>query len=157
MVGLVLGGISLISAGYSAYQESEAQSAGEDYQQQQLDIARQQQQFSAEQLAQEQYNYQQFTNTYGELAENMADYYTNLSPDVYSSQMNDALSSRFDQAQTQLSADMAVRGISGSGVEAGIATDMSSELATQQATIDRDAPAWVAEKQTNLYNQPVQP
>lgn len=156
-IGVVLGAVSVLSGLYSAYQQSEAQAAGESAQNRAMAIQQQQLQMDQERLQAEQYKYNEFQNLYGSIEENMANYYRTLSPTVYTSQMSAALTKQFDAASTQLRENMAARGIVGSGVEAGNMAELHSDKALGMAQAEANAPAWVAQQQQQFYSNQALP
>ena len=163
MFGAIAGGFSILSGIYSAYQQSEAQKRGEDFQSQQLATMRRQEQAAKQeqqrvaQMTSEQMNsansqYMRYKEMYGGIEENLANYYNNLSPDVYSGQMKEAISRNYETAGRQLSENLAARGIQGSGVEAQGLMNLEESRANSMAQADIQAPQMVAEQQANFFN-----
>lgn len=164
MLGAIFGGLSILGSIYSAYKQYEAQEAGEELQNRQLDIAQQQvnvmkqgQRLSEQQQAAAQFAYNQFQQTYGSIEQNMADYFSNLTADSLNTKMQDALTQRFSQAQERLNQNMALRGIQGSGVQAGAQSNLASTEALARAQADIQAPEMVAQQQAQFYNQTARP
>ena len=163
MFGAILGGFSVLSGMYSAYQQSEAQRRGEDYQAQQAAMMKQQQdaanrnQAQLQRMNSEQMNaaatqYNQYQEIYGGIEENLANYYQNLSPDLYSAQMKDSITKQYEQSSQNLSANLAARGIQGSGVEAAGMTQLESDRMMGNAQADIMAPQMVAEQQGKFFS-----
>jgi hypothetical protein len=154
---MVMAGASVLTGLYSAHQQGEAMKAGQASQAGALAVQQEQLQLSREQMQADAYRYQEFKNLYGDIEQNIADYYTNLSPDVYTSQMNSAITNQFNTASTQLRQQMALRGITGSGVEANNMTNLYAQKATAEATAEANAPAWVAQQQQSVFSNQAMP
>lgn len=146
-----MAGVSVLSGLYGLSQQDAAQKAGIDLQNKSLALQEQGLQLSREQMQADAYRYQEFKNLYGDIEKNLSNYYTNLSPDVYSTQMNDAITKQFNVASEQLRQNMALRGIEGSGVEASNMANLYSNKALAEADAVANAPQWVAQQQQSFY------
>lgn len=85
--------------------------------------------FQKDQFAYQKAQYKQWKSVYGELQDNLGDYYKNLDASKYATRGIQAASQEYSRASKEIQQTLAQRGISGGGVEA--ATELA--LRTQEA------------------------
>lgn len=105
---------------------------------------------SESELAFNQQRYDDWKEVYGPIQDNLSDYYSNLSPDLYEAQGLEAFNAEFQKAQDDVAASLAQRGITDSGLSAQLAQQGAVTAAENRAAIRMDAPAKVAELQSNF-------
>jgi len=88
-----------------------------------------------ENIAFQKEQYQEWKDVYGDIQENLGEYYKNLSGSTLASKQLQAQASEYSRAQQQVTQQLAQRGISGSGIEAATAASMGMQSANQRATI----------------------
>ena len=105
---------------------------------------------SAASLAFEQQKYDDWQETYGGIEDNLAEYYSTLTPDYFEAQGLEAFQKEHQASTQRVQELLAQRGIQDSGI--ALASEVSGELsaATSRATIRAQAPALVAEEQRNF-------
>lgn len=112
--------------------------------------AAQAQQFSMamteEQLAFQREQYDDWKMIYGDLQENLGDYYKNLDLEDYETRGLQAVQQEFQLARDRVDADLAGRGLSTSGVQAATNIALESDAATKRATVRMNAPDIVAKE-----------
>lgn len=99
-------GIGLAQAGAAIYGAHKANKLGK----QQLEMAREQQQAAAQRDAERR-------AIYGDLEQNLANYYTNLTPEQRTNRNLDRYDKQFKMAQDKVQQNIAQRGLMGSGIE----------------------------------------
>ena len=99
-------GIGIAQAGAAAYSAHKANKLGK----QQLEMAREQQQAAAQRDAERR-------AIYGDLEQNLANYYTNLTPEQRTDRNLDRYDKQFKMAQDKVQQNLAQRGLTGSGIE----------------------------------------
>jgi len=82
---------------------------------------------------------------YGGVEQDLADFFNNLTPDIYEAQGLEAQQLEFQKAQENLSAFLAERGLGQSGVAIENQQDLELANAQMRAKIRREAPFKVAE------------
>ncbi|ANY29561.1 DNA ejection [Pseudoalteromonas phage PH1] len=105
---------------------------------------------SESELAFNQQRYDDWKEVYGPIQDNLSDYYSNLSPDLYEAQGLEAFNAEFQKAQDDVATSLAQRGITDSGLSAQLAQQGAVTAAENRAAIRMDAPAKVAELQSNF-------
>ena len=78
--------------------------------------------------------YTDWKAVYGELQDNLGDYYSTLSSSKYATQAIQANQQEFAKTSKQLDVSLAQRGLSNSGAQAASMTAMSQQLAQANAT-----------------------
>lgn len=101
---------------------------------------------SAAQMAFEKEKYQDWQDTYGNIEDNLAEYYNNLTPEYYATQGLEAVQKESEASQMRLQSSLAQRGIEDSGVSLALERQSDIGLAEQRATVRADAPRKVAEE-----------
>lgn len=105
---------------------------------------------SKAQLAFERRQYEDWQETYGPIEQNLAEFYTGLTPDYYEAQGLQAFEREQERTLTSLKTTLAQRGIEDSGVALAIEKDMGFAGAEGRARIRAEAPYQVAEEQRNF-------
>lgn len=101
-------------------------------------------------MAFEQAKYDDWKDTYGTLQDNLADYYTTLTPEYYEVQGLQAFEQEQTLAFAQIESSLAQRGIQDSGIALATELAFASEGAAQRATIRTQAPAIAADEQSRF-------
>ena len=99
-----------------------------------------------EQLAMAKADRARYEDIYGSLERNMADYYTQLSPSKRAAVGLTRYETEFQDAKKNYTANMAQRGLSGSGIEAEGNMRMNMQAASDKTNIVNDA-------ETNVRNE----
>ncbi len=137
MMGWITAIVGLVGAGASADASNKAGSAASGD--------------SKKALQWQAYQYLQYQKTYGGIEENLADYYSNLSPDSYTAENLQLFEAEYATAKLNIEKDLARRGIEDSGLAASSMQDLEYQRAGTRAKIRYDAPkAVMAEKQSFL-------
>lgn len=105
---------------------------------------------SQSELAFNQQRYDDWKAVYGPIQDNLSDYYSNLSPDMYEAQGLEAFNAEYQKAQDAVATSLAQRGITDSGLSAQLEQQGAISAAQNRAAIRMDAPAKVAELQSNF-------
>jgi len=91
------------------------------------------------QLEFEKQRHTEWKQTYGDIEQNLAQHYTNLSPTIRVVQGLEAFELEKDAALTELRENLAQRGLATSGLAAAVETDFAISSAEERARIrDRD-------------------
>lgn len=91
--------------------------------------------FQTEQLDYQKAQYQDWKNIYGDIQQNIGDYYKNLSGNTLASKQLQAQALEYNRANKEVTQQLAQRGISGGGLEAASQVAMGMQSAEQRATI----------------------
>jgi len=102
---------------------------------------------SAELLAFEKEKYDEWKDIYGDVEQNLADFYEDLTPEFLISSGLQEEAQSFATAQTKIKSSLAQRGLDASGLEAGLIAQQEIGSAEKRAEIRRDAPLKVAQMQ----------
>jgi len=106
---------------------------------------------SSANLAFEQGRYDDWQEVYGPIQDNLADYYTNLTPEYYETIGLEAFEQERTTAMTRLDESLAQRGIDpSSGISASLHAQSELEGAEGRANIRRDAPRMAAEDKSRF-------
>lgn len=105
---------------------------------------------SADLLAFEQEKYDDWKDIYGDVEQNLADFYENMTPEFLTSAGLEEEAKSFATAQTNIKTSLAQRNLGGSGLEADLIAGQEIQSAEKRAEIRRDAPLQVAEMQQNF-------
>lgn len=105
---------------------------------------------SESELAFNQQRYDDWKEVYGPIQDNLSNYYSNLSPDLYEAQGLEAFNAEFQKAQDDVATSLAQRGITDSGLAAQLEQQGAVTAAENRAAIRMDAPSKVAELQSNF-------
>lgn len=105
---------------------------------------------AASELEFNQQRYSDWKDVYGSIQDNLSDYYTNLSPDMYEAQGLEAFNAEYQKAQDSVAASLAQRGITDSGLSTQLEQQGALSAAQSRAAIRMDAPAKVASLQSNF-------
>lgn len=89
--------------------------------------------------------YQDWKDIYGDLEQNVADFYNNLTPDFLIGAGLEAEAKEFNTAKNNINATIAQRGLGGSGLETDVIAGAEVRSAENRAEIRREAPFKVAE------------
>ena len=87
--------------------------------------------------------YEEWKSIYGDLQENLNDYYSNMTTDKYITQSNQQVEQQFSLQQKRLQQTLAQRGIDNSGIEAAAQLAMSTKLAEDKANVRMTADDYV--------------
>jgi hypothetical protein len=90
---------------------------------------------TTEQLAFQREQYDNWKSIYGDLQENLGNYYKNLSPDDYISRGVTAINKEYEVANKQVTTQLAQRGISNSGIAAAALTSLDQQGAAARANV----------------------
>lgn len=105
---------------------------------------------SAAQLDFEKEKYQEWKDIYGDVEQNLADFYENMTPDFLIGAGLQEEAKSFSTAQTNIKTSLAQRGLGGGGLEADLIAGQEIGSAENRAQIRRDAPLKVAEMKQNF-------
>ena len=108
------------------------------------------------QLEFEQAKYNRWLDIYGDVEENLGEYYENLSPETYAAQGLQSQQQEYQAAVTQMKEHFAQADISG-GAVAGLESQAALENARARATVRAEAPTKVAEAQRGFVSGQVAP
>lgn len=89
--------------------------------------------------------YEDWLDAFGDIQTNLSDYYENLTPDFYETQMLQAFEQEKQIALEQLEADFAQRGIELSGLDKEVREDIALNSAIERAKIRAEAPIRTAQ------------
>jgi len=117
----------------------DAANAQEDALEAQKDIAN-------TQLAFNQQQYNDWKEVFGPIEQNLSEYYQELDPETYASQIKNQLEAQFSRARKLVDRTMSQRGIDDSGLSVAVSKDMNQELARQKAMGDQQARDIVEQK-----------
>lgn len=132
MTGAVIGAAA-IGAASSASAASKASKSAANATQASSDAAAAQLEFSREQ-------YEDWKAVFGDVQDNLAEYYKNLTPASIEAQGIQALNTEYAAASKSLTQSLAQRGISSSGLEAQAMTDLAQKQAQDTANVRVQAP-----------------
>lgn len=105
---------------------------------------------SKEQLEFDKQRYEDWKNVYGPIQDNLSSYYSNLTPDYYETLGLEAFELERNNAMDSIETSLAQRGITDSGIATQIKAEADLGAATTRAQIRRQAPAQLAQEQTNF-------
>ena len=91
--------------------------------------------------------YEDWLNAFGDIQNNLSEYYENLTPDFMEAQGLQAFEQEKEFALSQLEADLAQRGIEQSGIAKEAYEDFAFESASERARIRAEAPLRTAQAQ----------
>ncbi len=131
--GNVIGaGVSLIGGAMSRKSSKKSQSKADDMSQKELDF--------------QQARVDDWKAVYGDLQDNLSEYYNNLDSDAYITQGLESIEIEKERSQEMMSQNFAQRGISDSGI--AVRSDMNLEMDTmqQRADVRRSADSAVADE-----------
>lgn len=95
----------------------------------------------------EQQRYDDWKAIYGDLEQNLADFYGNLTPDYFEVAGLEAAEQERTAAMNSIRETFAQRGIGGSGLEAAAIAGQELQTAQERATVRRNAPVQTANEQ----------
>lgn len=101
---------------------------------------------SAEQLAFAKEQYNDWKNVFGDVQDNLAAYYKNLTPDAIEASGIQNINQQYSQANKQITQSLAQRGISSSGLEGQAMVDLAQKQAQDTATLKIQAPMMAAQE-----------
>lgn len=130
---LALGAYTAYTGAQASSDASSASAAGTAVAQGQLDFAKEQ--------------YQNVLDIYGPVEQNLSEYYQSLTPEKYEAMGLDAYDNEFKAAETNWDAQMAQRGLSGSGIEAEGIASMNMQKTTDRANISASSESQWAQDQ----------
>lgn len=102
---------------------------------------------SAAQLAFSKEQYEDWKSVFGDVQDNLAAYYKNLTPASIEASGVQALNTEYAAASKNLTQSLAQRGISSSGLEAQAMTDLAQKQAQDTANVRVQAPIIAAQEQ----------
>lgn len=106
---------------------------------------------SAEAIAFERERYDDWNQVYGPIQDNLADYYSNVTPEYYEAIGLETFAQEQETAMTRLNESLAQRGIDpSSGIQASLTAQSELEGAEGRAEIRRDAPRMAAEDKSRF-------
>nr|DAN68584.1 MAG TPA: hypothetical protein [Caudoviricetes sp.] len=129
-------GLGLAQAGTSIYGAYQGNKLGK----QQMELARQQQQQAAQRDAERR-------AIYGDLEQNLARYYTNLTPEQRTNRNLDRYDKQFKMAQDKVQQNLAQRGLMGSGIEQETFAQMEQNAINDRLNIAEQAEQSVRNEQ----------
>ena len=107
---------------------------------------------SKEGLAFQKEQYEDWQAVYGDIQKNLGDYYKNIDPDRLASLGLQNQQRELQLVQADLKRSFAQRGLSGSGLETGVLSDVAIQGALNRAKIRTDAPEQARQLQTNFLS-----
>ena len=107
---------------------------------------------AAAQLAFTKEQYEDWKATFGDIQDNLSAYYKNLTPETIQAQGAQALKQEYAATSQQLTQSLAQRGISGSGLEAQVMTDLATKQAQDQANLRVQAPIMAAQEKMKFLS-----
>lgn len=107
---------------------------------------------SAAQLAFSKEQYEDWKAVFGDVQDNLAAYYKNLTPDSIEAQGIQALNTEYAAASKSLTQALAQRGISSSGLEAQAMTDLAQKQAQDTANVRVQAPIIAAQEKMKFLS-----
>lgn len=129
-------GIGIAQAGAATYSAYKANKLGK----QQLEMAKEQQQAAVQRDAERR-------AIYGDLEKNLADYYTNLTPEQRTNRNLDRYDKQFKMAQDKVQQNIAQRGLIGSGIEQETLAQMEQNAINDRLNIAEQAEQSVRNEQ----------
>ena len=135
----VLGAASSASAASKASNSADASTAASS-------------QASAAQLAFSKEQYEDWKSVFGDVQDNLAAYYKNLTPASIEASGVQALNTEYAAASKNLTQSLAQRGISSSGLEAQAMTDLAQKQAQDTANVRVQAPIMAAQEQMKFLS-----
>jgi len=150
MIGTIIGMVGGIAQSIQAQNSWETSMA---YSKENAAISQQKFDFNNEQLLQSQYNLQRLEAVFGPIRQNLSNYYANLNPETYQVRMNESIGISYDNAMKQMDAEMARRGITGSGVQASAIADISNQKARLMSQTGQQSQDFVAQQQIGWLQQ----
>ncbi len=108
------------------------------------------QQSEASALEFEQERYNDWKETYGDLEDNLADYYGGLTADYYEAMGLETFQQEFETNMTRMNETLNQRGIVDSGISASLELQSSLSASESRATIRRDSERQVNADKTNF-------
>lgn len=150
MIGAIIGAASGIYGAYSARKSAKGAKRGAmrqaelaaEAEQAELDFAKGQ--------------YQDWKNIYGGFEENLANFYSNLSPEGLAVRDLEAFEVEKDKALTQVRETLAQRGIGDSGLAGEVETDFALMSAEERAQIRAEAPMKAAQEKAGFLSLGIQ-
>ena len=109
-------------------------------------------QASAAQLAFSKEQYEDWKSVFGDVQDNLAAYYKNLTPASIEASGVQALNTEYAAASKNLTQSLAQRGISSSGLEAQAMTDLAQKQAQDTANVRVQAPIMAAQEQMKFLS-----
>jgi len=150
----VVGTAVSIYGSYEAGKDADAaQAAAERDRQDRLKLEKQRLEMSQEQLDYNMYQQQLWNSTYGAIEKNVADYYGSLDPAKFEAQMNTDIGTAYNAAKERLDANLASRGLQGSGIEAESLSQLEVGRADAEASTRLRAEEYVAGQQAGFAHQ----
>ena len=107
---------------------------------------------SAAQLAFEKEKYEDWKETYGDVEDNLSEYYSNLTPDFYAARGLEAFEKEQHAALTGVRESLAQRGIADSGLAAKAEVDFGMHGASERAKIRAEAPGVAMKEQLGFLS-----
>lgn len=145
-VGAGVSAISSIFSGISASQSAEkAAKAQADAMNRMVDLQNEQLQLYKDEL-------DNFQAVFGDVQQNLKNFYSGLSADSVAAKDIQNLETEFSRVSTQLNQQMAQRGMLGSGADVAAQTALASNLATGRAEARSNAASKVANQQLGWYS-----
>ncbi len=135
----VLGAASSASASSNAADSADAATAASS-------------QATAEQLAFAKEQYADWKNVFGDVQDNLAAYYKNLTPDAIEASGIQNINQQYSQANKQITQSLAQRGISSSGLEGQAMVDLAQKQAQDTANLKIQAPMMAAQEQMKFLS-----
>jgi len=109
-------------------------------------------QASAEQLAFSKEQYADWKNVFGDVQDNLAAYYKNLTPDAIEAAGIQNINQQYAQANKQITQSLAQRGISSSGLEGQAMVDLAQKQAQDTANLKIQAPQMAANEKMKFLS-----
>jgi len=141
--GVAMGAASIIGGMKASDAADRAASNAQQLGQQQLQLSREQMEFNI-------YQQQQWESIYGSIQDNLSSYYSNLDPSKFKAEFDVDINESFDRAQAQVDANLASRGLQGSGIEAQAVSDIEQGRADALSQSRTQADQEVARQQAGF-------
>lgn len=144
--GAAVGALTNLFGGLSAQASvKEAAKAQADAMNRMVDLQNEQLQLYKDEL-------DNFQAVFGDVQQNLKNYYAGLSADSVAAKDIQNLEMEFNRASTQLNQQLAQRGLTGSGADVAAQTALATNLATNRAEARSNAAANVANQQLGWYS-----
>lgn len=134
---VAIGGAAAVGAAASSSAASKASKSADKATQASSEATAAQLAFSKEQ-------YEDWKSVFGDVQDNLASYYKNLTPATIEAVGIQNINQQYSQANKQITQTLAQRGISGSGLEAQAMVDLAQKQAQDTATLRTQAPQLAA-------------
>lgn len=148
---VLLGLFSGLSALSGVVGSAQARRQQREYEEKAQGYLNRAQELSDEQLLKTQQALQAWEKAFGSIKDNLNSYYNSLNPASETARKVQSLEVNYQQANTRLNETLASRGLANSGIATQAQTQLLSNLATQKAEAEYNAPHDVAKQKLGYY------